>query len=143
MRLYKIKRTSWLSRLTEDSSQEHNLQQSTRGYSSNKDSWAWGGYRRLIFFTKTLKTWYQHTVHTRLLIRLDQTGEIASPCLPLPQPEDLRRRELPELFDALNYVLKKFKFKTGANDQYIYMVLGALMNEYKKSAQKESDATWK
>ena len=78
-----------------------------------------------------------------MLIRLDQTGEIASPCLPVPQPEDLRRRELPELFDALNYVLKKFKFKTGANDQYIYMVLGALMNEYKKSAQKESDATWK
>ena len=43
----------------------------------------------------------------------------------------------------MNYVLKKFKFKTGADDQYIYMVLGALMNEYKKSAQKESDATWK
>jgi len=63
--------------------------------------------------------------------------------LPVPQPEELRRRELPELFEALNYVLKKFKFKTGADDQYIYMVLGALMNEYKKSAQRQSDATWK
>lgn len=94
-------------------------------------------------FAKSLKTWYQHTAHARLLSCLDQTREIASPCLPVPQPEDLRRRELPELFDALNYILKKFKFKTGANDKYIYMVLGALMNEYKKSAQKEDDATWK
>ena len=56
---------------------------------------------------------------------------------------DLKRQELPELFNSLNYLLKKFKMKTGANDRYIYMVLGALMNEYKKSAQKESDATWK
>jgi len=56
---------------------------------------------------------------------------------------DLRRQELPELFDALNYVLKKFKLKTGADNRYIYMVLGALMNEYKQSAQKDSDATWK
>ena len=58
--------------------------------------------------------------------------------MPVPQPEELRRRELPELFEALNYVLKKFKFKTGADDQYIYMVLGALMNEYKKK-QKEAE----
>ena len=78
-----------------------------------------------------------------MLSTVVSTREIATPCLPVPQPEELRRRELPELFDALNYVLKKFKFKTGADDQYIYMVLGALMNEYKKSAQKESDATWK
>ena len=63
--------------------------------------------------------------------------------MPVPKSEELRRRDLPELLDSLNYVLKKFKFKTGADDQYIYMVLGALMNEYKKSAQKESDATWK
>ena len=63
---------------------------------------------------------------------------MTSPSLP-----DLRRQELPELFNKLDYVLKKFKLKTGANDRYIYMVLGALMNEYKESAQKECDATWK
>ena len=60
-----------------------------------------------------------------------------------PLLQDQKSRELPELFNALNYTLKEFKIKTGANDRYIYMVLGALMNEYKKSAQKDSDATWK
>ena len=93
--------------------------------------------------TKYLKTRSQHTIHVCLLSTIGFTREIASPCLAEPQSADLRKRELPELFDALNYVLKKFKFKTGADDKYIYMVLGALMNEYKKSAQKEDDATWK
>ena len=40
--------------------------------------------------------------------------------------EDVR-----ELFDEVDYALKKFKMKTGANNHYIAMLLGALMNEYR------------
>ena len=53
------------------------------------------------------------------------------------------RQELPELFDNLNYILKKFKMKTGANDQYIYMILGALSNEYRKRGNQAAETAWK
>ena len=40
-----------------------------------------------------------------------------------------------ELFDEVNYALKKFKMKTGADNLYITMLLGALMNDYRRRLQ--------
>ena len=40
-------------------------------------------------------------------------------------------KDVRELFDEVDYALKKFKMKTGANNQYIAMLLGALMNDYR------------
>ena len=70
------------------------------------------------------------------------TREIASHGLPTPTL-DSKTKELPELFDDLNQVLRKFKKKTGANDQYIYMILGALSNEYRKRGLEVSETAWK
>ena len=60
-----------------------------------------------------------------------------------PSLPDLKRQELPGLYSELNLLLKKFKMKTGANDSYIYMILGALSNEYKKKAVQLDEKTWK
>ena len=42
-------------------------------------------------------------------------------------------KDVRELFDEMNYALRKFKMKTGADDNYISMLLGALSNDYKVS----------
>ena len=55
---------------------------------------------------------------------------------------DNRRQELPELYDDLNFLLRKFKMRTGADDKYIYMILGALSNEYRKKAVEIDESTW-
>ena len=39
-------------------------------------------------------------------------------------------KDVRALFDEVNYALKKFKMKTGADNQYITMLLGALINDY-------------
>ena len=40
-------------------------------------------------------------------------------------------KDVRELFDELEHSLRKFKMKTGADDHYITMLLGALMNDYR------------
>ncbi|MCB4399309.1 hypothetical protein [Synechococcus sp. MU1625] len=40
-------------------------------------------------------------------------------------------KDVRELFDELDYSLRKFQMKTGADNQYITMLLGAVMNDYK------------
>lgn len=44
---------------------------------------------------------------------------------------DEESRNISELYDDMNHLLKKFKMKTGFNNQFVYMLLGGLMNEYK------------
>ncbi|QNJ03627.1 hypothetical protein SynPROSU1_02031 [Synechococcus sp. PROS-U-1] len=55
---------------------------------------------------------------------------------------DNKRQELPELYDDLNFLLRKFKMRTGADDKYIYMILGALSNEYRKKAVEIDESAW-
>ena len=50
------------------------------------------------------------------------------------QLEDVR-----ELFDALDHALRKFQMKTGADNQYITMILGAVMNDYRVKKPDISD----
>ena len=44
---------------------------------------------------------------------------------------DEESRNISELYDDMNYLLKKFKMKTGFDNQFVCMLLGGLMNEYK------------
>ena len=55
---------------------------------------------------------------------------------------DNKRQELPELYDDLNFLLRKFKMRTGADDKYINMILGALSNEYRKKAVEIDESAW-
>ena len=41
------------------------------------------------------------------------------------------RRLVNELYDDMNYLLKKFKMKAGFDNQFVCMLLGGLMNDYK------------
>ena len=91
---------------------------------------------------KDLKTSYQHIIRIYSKGLLISTREIATQGFPIPSLDSMRQ-ELPELFDDLNQVLRKFKKKTGANDQYIYMILGALSNEYRKKGKEVSETAWK
>ena len=47
-------------------------------------------------------------------------------------------KDVRELFDEVNYALRKFKMKTGADDNYISMLLGALSNDYRVNTQDAS-----
>ena len=47
-------------------------------------------------------------------------------------------KDVRELFDEVNYALRKFKMKTGADDNYISMLLGALSNDYRVNTQNAS-----
>ena len=47
------------------------------------------------------------------------------------------------LFIALHDNISLFKQRTGADNQYMYMVLGALMNEYKNKHQQDTEKAWK
>ena len=53
------------------------------------------------------------------------------------QLEDVR-----ELFDELDHALRKFQMKTGADNQYITMILGAVMNDYRVKKPDISDFRW-
>ena len=53
------------------------------------------------------------------------------------QLEDVR-----ELFDELDHALKKFQMKTGADNQYITMILGAVMNDYRVKKPDISEFRW-
>ena len=44
---------------------------------------------------------------------------------------DEESRNISKHYDDMNHLLKKFKMKTGFNNQFVYMLLGGLMNEYK------------
>ena len=57
--------------------------------------------------------------------------------------EELLKKELVALFIALHDNISIFKQRTGADNQYMYRVLGALMNEYKVKNRKERDSAWK
>ena len=47
------------------------------------------------------------------------------------------------LFIALHDNISLFKQRTGADNQYMYMVLGALMNEYKNKHKQDTEKAWK
>ena len=47
-------------------------------------------------------------------------------------------KDVRELFDEMNHALRKFKMKTGADDNYISMLLGALSNDYRVNTQNAS-----
>ena len=42
-------------------------------------------------------------------------------------------------FDELDHALRKFQMKTGADNQYITMILGAVMNDYRVKKPDISD----
>ena len=48
-------------------------------------------------------------------------------------------KDVRELFDELENSLRKFQMKTGADNQYITMLLGAVMNDYKIRAPDISE----
>ena len=48
-------------------------------------------------------------------------------------------RNISELYDDINHLLKKFKMKTGFDNQFVYMLLGGLMNEYKTREAPKSN----
>ena len=48
-------------------------------------------------------------------------------------------KDVRELFDEINFALKKFKMKTGADNLYITMLLGALMNDYREKTPNIED----
>ena len=48
-------------------------------------------------------------------------------------------KDVRELFDEMNFALKKFKMKTGADNLYITMLLGALMNDYREKTPNIED----
>ena len=51
------------------------------------------------------------------------------------------RRNISELYDDLNYLLKKFKMKTGFDNHFVCMLLGGLMNDYKSSEAPKRNKT--
>ena len=57
--------------------------------------------------------------------------------------EDLLRKEVVALFIALHDNISLFQQRTGADNQYMYMILGALMNEYKNKHKQDIEKTWK
>ena len=57
--------------------------------------------------------------------------------------EDLLRKEVVALFIALHDNISMFKQRTGADNQYVYMILGALMNEYKTKHKQDTEKAWK
>ena len=54
---------------------------------------------------------------------------------------DEERRHIGELCDDMNYLLKKFKMKTGFDNQFVCMLLGGLMNDYKTPEAPKSNKT--
>jgi len=40
------------------------------------------------------------------------------------------KKEIPELVDSLSRLLQDFQKETGADDRFVHMILGGLMNDY-------------
>ena len=57
--------------------------------------------------------------------------------------EEYLREELVALYVALHDNISMFQQRTGADNQYMYMVLGALINEYKNKYREENDTAWR
>ena len=53
--------------------------------------------------------------------------------------KEQQAKDVRELFDEVEHSIRKFQMKTGADNQYIRMLLGALMNDYRVKAPKTSD----
>ena len=49
-------------------------------------------------------------------------------------------KDVRALFDELDHSIKKFQMKTGADNHYITMLLGALMNDYRVKTPNIADS---
>ena len=47
--------------------------------------------------------------------------------------------EIPNLMGDIEVLLKQFKKDTGADDRYISLILGAMMNEYTHKSRRERE----
>ena len=47
--------------------------------------------------------------------------------------------EIPNLMGDIDVLLKQFKKETGADDRYISLILGAMMNEYTNKSRRERE----
>ena len=45
------------------------------------------------------------------------------------------KNEIPELVDSVSRLLKDFQKETGADDRFVHMILGGLMNDYRFKAE--------
>tara|TARA_B100000482_G_scaffold190368_1_gene173414 strand:- start:1178 stop:1366 length:189 start_codon:yes stop_codon:yes gene_type:complete len=50
------------------------------------------------------------------------------------------KNEIPELVDSVSRLLKDFQKETGADDRFVHMILGGLMNDYRFKAEPISKA---
>ena len=48
-------------------------------------------------------------------------------------------KDVREFFGEMDYTIKKFQMKTGADNQYITMLLGALINDYRVKTPNIAD----
>jgi len=48
-------------------------------------------------------------------------------------------KDVREFFGEMDHSIKKFQMKTGADNHYITMLLGALINDYRVKAPKIAD----
>ena len=48
-------------------------------------------------------------------------------------------KDVREFFDEMDYTIKKFQMKTGADNQYITLLLGALINDYRVKTPNIAD----
>ena len=48
-------------------------------------------------------------------------------------------QDVRDFFGEVDHSIKKFQMKTGADNQYITMLLGALINDYRVKTPKISD----
>ena len=50
------------------------------------------------------------------------------------------KNEIPELVDSVSRLLKDFQKETGADDRFVHMILGGLMNDYRFKEEPISKA---
>ena len=48
-------------------------------------------------------------------------------------------KDVREFFGEMDYTIKKFQMKTGADNQYITLLLGALINDYRVKTPNIAD----
>ena len=54
--------------------------------------------------------------------------------------KDQLRNEIPQLVDSVSKLLKDFQKETGADDRFVHMILGGLMNDYRLKQEPISKA---
>ena len=54
--------------------------------------------------------------------------------------KDHLRNEIPQLVDSVSKLLKDFQKETGADDRFVHMILGGLMNDYRLKQEPNSKA---